>query len=168
VDDLFSDGREVSYQALREIPYLESCIKESLRLHPPLIILMRKVMHDFAYKGWTVPAGKLVAVSPAVSNRDPRCFPEPERFDPARYDDGREEDRRHAFAWIPFGAGRHRCVGAAFAMMQLKTIFSDLLLRYEFELAQPPDRYVNDHSKMVVQLRQPCLARYRRREDAAA
>jgi sterol 14-demethylase len=163
VDAIYADGREVSYQALREIPELEAGIKESLRLHPPLIILMRKVAYDFHYDGYTVPAGKLVAVSPAVSNRMPECFPDPDRFDPSRYAEGREEDRHHAMAWIPFGAGRHRCVGAAFAMMQLKAIFSDLLLRYEFELSQPPESYRNDHSKMVVQLRQPCRARYRRR-----
>jgi sterol 14-demethylase len=52
-------------------------------------------------------------------------------------------------------------------MMQLKAIFSDLLRRYEFELAQPPETYRNDHSKMVVQLAQPCRARYRRREAPA-
>jgi len=162
LDDLYADGREVSYQALREIPRLEGAIKEALRLHPPLIILMRKVMRDFHYGTWTVPAGKLVAVSPAVSNRMPECFPDPDRYDPTRYDAGREEDRQ-IFAWIPFGAGRHRCVGAAFAMMQLKAIFSHLLRTYEFELTQPPESYRNDHSKMVVQLQQPCRARYRRR-----
>jgi sterol 14-demethylase len=48
-------------------------------------------------------------------------------------------------------------------MMQLKAIFSVLLLDWEFELAQPPDSYQNDHSKMVVQLKQPCVVRYRRR-----
>ena len=48
-------------------------------------------------------------------------------------------------------------------MMQLKAIFSVLLLDWEFELAQPPDTYRNDHSKMVVQLQQPCAVRYRRR-----
>ena len=52
-------------------------------------------------------------------------------------------------------------------MMQLKAIFSDLLREFEFELAQPPDTYRNDHSKMVVQLAQPCRARYRRRRRAA-
>jgi sterol 14alpha-demethylase len=50
-------------------------------------------------------------------------------------------------------------------MMQLKAIFSVLLPRWEFELAQPADTYRNDHTKMVVQLQQPCLARYRRRRS---
>jgi sterol 14-demethylase len=167
LDAMYADGRDVSYQALREIPKLENAIKEALRLHPPLIILMRKVMYDFHYDGFTVPAGRLVAVSPAVSNRMPEYFPEPDRYDPSRYEEGREEDRQ-SFAWIPFGAGRHRCVGAAFAMMQLKAIFSELLRAYTFELAQPPETYRNDHSKMVVQLAQPCRLRYRRRTDAPA
>ncbi len=109
-----------------------------------------------------MPPGHLVATSPAVSNRLPESFPDPERYDPSRYDPGREEDKQ-AFAWIPFGAGRHRCVGAAFAMIQLKAIFSVLLLRYEFEMAQPAESYRNDHSKMVVQLSQPCRVRYRTR-----
>ena len=54
-------------------------------------------------------------------------------------------------------------MGAAFALMQLKAIFSVLLQDWEFSMAQPPDSYVNDHSKMVVQLQQPCRVRYRRR-----
>ena len=167
LDAIYADGRDVSYQALREIPALECALKETLRLHPPLIILMRKAMRDFEYKGWTVPAGDLVAASPAVSNRMPEHFPDPERYDPDRYRPGREEDKK-SFAWLPFGAGRHRCVGAAFAMMQLKAIFSILLRRYEFELAQPEDSYANDLTKMVVAVRQPCRVRYRRREAMGA
>lgn len=163
LDGLYADGREVSHQALREIPWLEHSIMEALRLHPPLILLMRKVMEDFHYKEFTVPAGQLVGVSPAVSNRMPECFPEPHRYDPARYAPGRDEDKQ-LFAWIPFGAGRHRCVGSAFAMMQIKAIFSELLRDYTFELAQAPETYRNDHSKMVVQLAQPCSVRYRRRK----
>jgi len=167
LEGLYADGREVSYQALREIPEFEHVVQEVLRLHPPLIILMREVMSDLHYKGWTVRAGKTVAVSPAVSNRMPDCFPEPDRFDPDRYAPPRSEHER-VFAWIPFGGGRHRCVGAAFAMMQLKAIFSVLLRRYAFEMAQPPASYRNDHSKMVVQLAQPCRVRYRRRAEAGA
>jgi sterol 14-demethylase len=129
---------------------------------------MRKVLYDFHYKGWTVAAGKLVGTSPAVSNRLSECFPDPERFDPTRYAEGREEDRLHPFGWIPFGAGRHRCVGAAFAMIQLKAIFSVLLEQLEFEFAQPAVTYRNDHSKMVVQLAQPCRVRFQRRATRAA
>jgi sterol 14-demethylase len=158
LDELYADGRDVSYQALREMPALEGAIKEALRLHPPLILLMRKVVRDFHFGDWVVEAGKTVAVSPAISNRMPEYFPQPDSFDPSRYGPGRQEDRQ-SFAWIPFGAGRHRCVGAAFAMMQLKAIFSVLLRRFDFELAQPPESYRNDHSKMVVQLAQPCRVR---------
>ncbi len=167
LDELYADGREVSYQALREMPQLECVIKETLRLHPPLILLMRRVEQDFHYRDWTVRAGSTLAVSPAVSNRMPECFPKPDRFDPSRYLAPREEDKQ-GFAWIPFGGGRHRCVGASFAMMQLKAIFSVLLRRYEFEMAQPSESYRNDHSKMVVQLEQPCRVRYRRRKAEAA
>ena len=162
LDEIYADGRDVSFQALREIPLLECGLKETLRLHPPLIILMRKAMSDFNYKHWKVPAGHLVAVSPAISNRMPEHFPEPEQYRPERYLPDREEDRQ-SFVWIPFGAGRHRCIGAAFAMMQLKAIFSILLRSYEFKLAQPPESYANDFSKMVVAVKQPCRVRYRRR-----
>ncbi len=166
LDAIYAGNADVSYQALREIPQLESAIKEALRLHPPLIILMRVVKSDFHYKDYRVEAGATLAVSPAVSNRMPEYFPDPERFDPGRYQPGREEDKQ-AFAWLPFGAGRHRCVGAPFAMVQLKAVFSVLLRRYAFELAQPSASYRNDHSKMVVQLEQPCRVRYRRRAGRA-
>src|SRR5690606_3450245 len=91
LDALYADGQDVSYQALRAIPVLESCFKETLRLHPPLILLMRKAAQPFSYKDWTVPAGTNVGVAVTVSNRDPAVFPEPERFDPTRYEPGREE-----------------------------------------------------------------------------
>jgi sterol 14-demethylase len=163
LDALYADGSEVSFQALREIPHLESALKEALRLHPPLILLLRLAMEDLNYGDFTIAAGKLVGTSPSISNRIPEDFPNPDLFDPGRYLAGREEDRSNPWTWIPFGAGRHRCVGANFAMMQLKAIFSVLLQGWEFEAAQPLDSYRNDHSKMVVQLEQPCRVRYRRR-----
>ncbi len=163
LDRLGAGGVEVSYQALREMPRLEAAIKETLRLHPPLILLLRVAKEDLAVAGYRISAGTLVGASPAVSNRIAEDFPDPDSFVPARYLDPRLEDQYHPWTWIPFGAGRHRCVGAAFAMMQLKAIFSVLLRSWEFELAQPPDTYRNDHSKMVVQLARPCAVRYRPR-----
>jgi sterol 14alpha-demethylase len=163
LDELYADGAEVSYQALREMPRLEAAVKEALRLHPPLILLLRVAKEDLDYGGYGIRAGQMVGASPSVSNRIAEDFPDADSFQPARYLPPREEDRLNPWTWIPFGAGRHRCVGAAFAMMQLKAIFSVLLLDWEFELAQPSDTYRNDHSKMVVQLQQPCVVRYRRR-----
>ena len=158
LDALAAEGMEVSYQALREMPRLEAAIKEALRLHPPLILLLRVAKVPLQVGGHLIPEGALVAASPSVSNRDPQAFPDAEAFDPGRYLPGREEDAANPWSWIPFGAGRHRCVGAAFAMMQLKAIFSVLLREFTFELTQPPESYRNDHSKMVVQLAQPCQA----------
>ncbi|XRQ03830.1 cytochrome P450 [Actinomadura welshii] len=163
LDELYADGSEVSFQALRAIPYLESAIKEALRLHPPLILLLRVAQSDQEVCGHRIPAGTMVGCSLAVSNRIESDFPDPDAFHPERYVAPREEDVLNRWTWVPFGAGRHRCVGANFAMMQLKAIFSVLLRDWEFAPAQPLDSYRNDHSKMVVQLAQPCAVRYRRR-----
>ena len=163
LDDLYADGQEVSFHALRQIPKLENVIKETLRLHPPLIILMRVAQGEFEVQGYPIHEGDFVAASPAVSNRIAEDFPDPDAFDPDRYNKPREEDVLHRWTWIPFGAGRHRCVGAAFGTMQIKAIFSVLLRDYEFEMAQPAESYRNDHSKMVVQLARPATVRYRRR-----
>ncbi|WP_280409914.1 cytochrome P450 [Nocardia brasiliensis] len=163
LDELYADGADISFGALRRIPQLEAVVKESLRLHPPLIVLMRVARADFDVCGHRIAPGDLVAATPAVSNRIAADFPQPDLFDPARYLDPKQEDIVNRWTWIPFGAGRHRCVGAAFALMQLKAIFSILLRDWEFEMAQPAHSYRNDHSKMVVQLVQPCTVRYRRR-----
>ncbi|MGV9611551.1 cytochrome P450 [Nocardia xishanensis] len=163
LDELYADGSPVSFGALRQIPRLEAVLKETLRLHPPLIILMRVARGDFEVCGHRITEGDHVAATPAISNRLPEDFPNPDAFDPGRYIDPNQEDIVNRWTWIPFGAGRHRCVGAAFALMQLKAIFSILLRDWEFEMAQPSESYRNDHSKMVVQLEQPCRVRYRRR-----
>jgi len=164
--ELYADGAEVSYQALRAMPLLESSVKEALRLHPPLILLLRVAKQELEVEGVAIHAGQMVAASPSVSNRLPEDFPEPDAFRPDRYLEPLEEDRLNPWTWIPFGAGRHRCVGSAFAMMQLKAIFSVILRDYDFEMLQPSDSYRDDTSKMVIQLAQPCRVRYRRRRGA--
>ena len=166
VDALHERDGGLSYQALREVPVLEAVLKEVLRLHPPLIILMRGVLEELYVEGVKVPVGSLVAISPPVSHSMPEWFADPERFDPDRYAPGREEDAQ-TFAWIPFGGGHHRCSGSAFALMQLKAITASLLHRFSFDLVSPPASYQPDYTKMVVQPRQPCPVRYRRRKAVA-
>ena len=166
LDQLFGVDGEVTFQSLREIPLLERVIKEVLRLHPPLIFLIRKVNRDLQFKDFTIKAGKFVCTSPRVSHRIPEVFPDPEKFDPDRYLEGRNEDKI-PFSWIAFGGGRHKCTGNAFAMLQLKAIFSILLRRFEFELVDASESYEDDFEQMVVQPKEPCRVRYRRRNIAA-
>ncbi|MFI3197269.1 MAG: cytochrome P450 [Methylococcaceae bacterium] len=163
LDELFGADGEVTFQSLREIPALENVIKEVLRLHPPLIFLIRKVMKDFHFKDYTVKAGKYVCASPRVSHRIAEVFPDPEKFDPDRYSEARQEDAL-PFSWIAFGGGKHKCTGNAFAMLQLKAIFSILLRRYTFELVDEKDHYQDDFTQMVVQPVSPCRVRYIKRK----
>ena len=163
LDNLFGDDGEVTFQSLREIPKLENVIKEVLRLHPPLIFLIRKVMQDFHFKNYTVKAGKYLCASPRVSHRIASIFPEPEKFDPERYSEARQEDAQ-PFSWIAFGGGKHKCTGNAFAMLQLKAIISILLRRYTFEMIGDQNTYQDDFTQMVVQPVSPCRIRYVKRQ----
>ena len=165
LDELYADGSEVSFQALRQIPKLEAVLKETLRLHPPLIILMRVAQGEFEVCGLPDRArATWSAATPAISNRIAEDFPNPDTlrsrplYRPATRKTSSTAGR--GFRSAPAGTAAS---GAAFALMQLKAIFSILLRDWEFEMAQPSETYRNDHSKMVVQLQQPCTVRYRKR-----
>ena len=89
LEELYADGQEVSFHALRQIPKLDNVLKETLRLHPPLIILMRVAKGEFEVAGFPIHEGDFVAASPAISNRIPEDFPDPDAFDPDRYNEAR-------------------------------------------------------------------------------
>ncbi len=157
IDSIYRDNEDLSSTSLREIPRLESFVFEVLRLHPPLVTLMREVLTDFEYKGNLFEKGDTLVISPYVSHRVEEYFPEPERFDPRR------EPSENVFAYIPFGGGARKCVGNAFAMLQLKSIFCALLSRYEFELVGPPEDIVDSMPSLILRPSEPCDIRYRRR-----
>ena len=163
LDQLFGKDGAVTFESLRQIPNLESVLKEVLRLHPPLIILMRKVLEDFTVEDTLIPAGKFVCAAPAITHRIESLFPNPEQFDPDRYSPERGEDK-NLYAWQAFGGGRHKCSGNAFALFQIKAIFCILLRRFEFVLVETPETYRDDYTKMVVEPASPCRIRYRKRK----
>jgi sterol 14-demethylase len=156
--DVYKPGDDVSFQSLRQITLTEYAIKEGLRLHPPLYILLRAALVDFSYDGFLFPRGTWLATSPWVSHRLPGTFEEPLRFDPDRFAPGREEDKKQ-FAFISFGAGRHKCLGNAFAMLQVKTILAILLRGFRFELLNDP---IIAENGIVMGPRKPCRVGYRR------
>jgi len=163
LDELASevgDG-EITLEALRRLAALERCVKEAERMHPPLVMLMRRIVRDFEYDGWVLPAGGLAMVSPAAAHRLPQVFANPDRYDPDRFGPPRQEDRRTKHGLIGFGGGHHRCIGATFAQQQIKVIWSVILRRFELSLARTGHR--PDYTTFVVGPRRPCLVRYRRR-----
>ena len=156
------DG-EITLDALRRLAALERCIKEAERMHPPLVMLMRRIVRDFEYDGWRLPAGDLAMVSPATAHRLPQVFADPDRYDPDRFGPERQEDRRVKHALIGFGGGHHRCIGATFAQQQIKVIWTVLLREFELSLATTGHR--PDYATFVVGPRRPCIVRYRRRRS---
>ena len=159
--EVLNGSLNVTLDALRKLGALERAIKEAERLRPPLVMLMRKIVRDFTYRGYHVPAGGLLMVSPAVSHRIPEVFRDPGVYDPRRFAPGREEDRKSSYTLIGFGGGRHRCIGLTFAQQQVKVIWSVLLQRFELELVKK--QHEPDYSTFVIGPRPPCVIRYRRR-----
>jgi cytochrome P450 len=126
-------GQAPTPDDLERLPYLEQVVKEVLRLYPPAASLSRIVREPFEWKGYTFHAGDIIMYSPYVSHRMPEQFAEPEVFRPERFDPLHGE--RHASgAYIPFGAGPRICLGAPFAMMELKTVVAMLVQRFRLDL----------------------------------
>jgi sterol 14-demethylase len=157
----------LDYDKVNEMELLHNCMRESLRLCPPLILLMRYAQKDFQVKAnngtttYTVPKGDMVLVSPSVAMRIEETFKDAETFDPDRYCPGREEHKQ-PFAYLGFGGGIHSCMGQNFAFMQVKTILSILFREYEIELVS--DEFPDiDYEAMVVGPKGDCRVRYKKR-----
>ena len=162
IDGVFRGGQAVSHGALRELGFVENVVKETLRLHPPLFMLVRVVKQEFTYRDYVFPVGTWIVISPTVAHRIAEHFPDPDAFVPERFAPPREEDKRD-FAYIAFGGGRHKCLGNAFAILQIKAILALLLGQYEFALAG--DKIDADFQGLVVGPKEPCRIRYRRRDQ---
>lgn len=161
-------GNNVDHDVLSEMDVLYRCIKEALRLHPPLIMLLRSSHSDFSVKTrdgkeYDIPKGHIVATSPAFANRLPHIYQDPNKYDPDRFAAGREEDKvAGAFSYISFGGGRHGCLGEPFAYLQIKAIWTHLLRNFELELVSPFPEI--DWNAMVVGVKDKVMVRYKRRQ----
>ncbi len=102
---------------LPRLAYTEMVLAESMRLFPPAWIIGRRAMEPYAIGGFDVPEGSIVLASQWVTHRDPRYFPDPERFDPERWRPEAKE-ARPKFSYFPFGGGPRVCIGEGFAWME--------------------------------------------------
>ena len=149
-------GQPPSPADLERLPYLEQVVKEALRIYPPAASLSRIVREPFDWKGYTFQAGDIVMYSPYVSHRMPEQFSDPEVFRPERFDPVSGE-KHPSGAFIPFGAGPRTCLGAPFAMMELKTVLAMILQR--FRLALVPNQRVEATVRTTLQPRYGLLMR---------
>ena len=161
VRDRFDENEEYSFSAMRDIERTEWAIKEALRIHPPLFMLFRAAMQDCEIHGYQIKKGDWVSVSPIVAHREDAVFRKALEYDPDRYGPGREEDKV-PFAYVSFGGGRHKCLGNAFALLQMKTIMAVLLNNYDFELVGNP--IATDFGRVVLGPKPPINVRYRKRQ----
>nr|QKY15112.1 sterol 14 desaturase (STE14) [Polytomella parva] len=163
---LAKHGNELSFDILQDMEVLQRCIMEALRMHPPLLLLMRYARAPFnvttsSGKDYVVPKGDVVVVSPNFSHMLPHLFERPESYEPDRFTAPRDEDKKKTFTYIGFGGGRHACIGANFAYLQIKTIWSVLMRNFEFELLDPVPEA--DYDSMVIGPK-PCRIKYTRRK----
>ncbi|KAK0136477.1 Lanosterol 14-alpha demethylase [Merluccius polli] len=123
----------LEFDQLKDLSLLDRCVKETLRLRPPIMTMMRMARSPQRVAGYTIPVGHQVCVSPTVNQRLPDTWTERDDFNPDRFlsDNAASGEK---FAYVPFGAGRHRCIGENFAYVQLKTILSTMTRKYEFDL----------------------------------
>jgi cytochrome P450 len=120
--------------ALRALEPLRWAIAETLRLHPPLVVIPRRTVAEVEFAGYRLPPGTSVAVMPAYTHRMPEYWTEPERFDPERFTEARAEDRRVPFSYVPFGAGMHLCLGMFFAEVQARLVAHHVLRRFRWSV----------------------------------
>ena len=132
IQEVYVDESTLNIDTLKKQNLMEYTIRENERLHPPLILLIRKVLKPLVYEGHTVPAGSLAMVSPAAAHLLEHLFADPYRFYPERFAPPTQEDKHHRYSLIGFGGGKHMCMGKHFAIMQLKTIWTVLLDRFDF------------------------------------
>ena len=118
---------------LERLPYLEQVVKAVLRIYPPAASLSRIAREPFEWRGYTFHAGDIIMYSPYVSHRMPEQFAEPDAFKPERFDPVHGE-KHPPGAYLPFGAGPRTCLGAPFAMMELKTVLVMLMQRYRLDV----------------------------------
>ncbi|MEW5872626.1 MAG: cytochrome P450 [Chloroflexota bacterium] len=112
------NGRHPSAVDLESLPYTRRVLSESLRLYPPAWVIARQALADYPLGGYCIPRGATVLISPWVTQRDPRYFSDPLRFDPERWRPGQQAGRP-LFAYFPFGGGPRVCIGEHFAWMAM-------------------------------------------------
>ncbi|KAM5148538.1 cytochrome P450 4B1-like [Mantella aurantiaca] len=138
IREVLGDRDTMEWEDLGKIPYTTMCIKESLRLYPPVSGIARKLNKPITFcDGRSLPEGSLIILSIYYINRSSIFWKDPEVFDPLRFSAENSSDR-HSHAFIPFSAGPRNCIGQNFAMNEMKVAVALTLQR--FQLLPDPEK----------------------------
>jgi cytochrome P450 len=132
-DVLGAPSGAVTLESIRAMRVLGYALDEAGRLRSPVGNVPRGVVQDFTFGGYQVPAGTRVLLSLAACHRLPEIFADPDRFDPDRFAPPREEDKRAAYALVPFGGGPRICIGINFVQVEIKALAAHALRTYTLE-----------------------------------
>jgi cytochrome P450 len=134
LDEVLDHGQRLpTVEDLPRLRYTEMVVSESMRLYPPAWIVGRLAIKDFNARGYVISAGSLVLISQYVTQRDPRYFIDPLRFDPERWTMEARESRP-AYSYFPFGGGARRCIGEGFAWMESVLLTAAIASRWRMRL----------------------------------
>jgi cytochrome P450 len=126
-------GRAPTFDDLPALRYCEMVMAESMRLYPPVWAIGRMAAVDYRIRDYEVPRGSILIMSPYALQRNPKFYPNPERFDPERW---RPEavDARPKFSYFPFGGGTRVCIGERFAWIEGTLILAAVAQKWRFTL----------------------------------
>lgn len=125
--------RTPTFADVAKLRYTRMVIDETLRLSPPAWSTVRTPLRDDVIGGYHIPAGSFITISPYVTHRNPAFWPNPEGFDPERFNPDRQEDRPR-FAYFPFGGGPRICIGNSFALMEATLLLAMICRRFQLDL----------------------------------
>jgi sterol 14-demethylase len=175
------------YEDLAKLTLHQNVLREVLRLHTPIHSIMRKVKSPMPISGtkYVVPTSHVLLASPGCTSRDEEFFPNPEQWNPHRWDEGsggvrgtdvEEEKFDYGYGliskgasspYLPFGAGRHRCIGEQFASVQLVTITATMVRLFKFRNVDGSKDVVGtDYASLFSRPLAPAVIEWERREKA--
>ena len=133
--ELGVNGDDLPYDRLNDLVLTDYAFKESLRMIPPVPSLPRRAIKPFSFGGYDFPAGTYVGIQPAYTHHMEEHWPEPDKFDPLRFEP-EQVKVRHKYAWVPFGGGAHMCLGLHFAYMQIKILMWHMLRNHRIDIGE--------------------------------
>lgn len=131
--DAVVGGRQPALQDVEHLEYTRQVVDEVLRLYPPLWLMSRPPEQDEVIGGYHVPERVYLLAVPYITHRHPDFWDDPEMFDPERFAPGRAE-RRHPFAYLPFGLAHRKCIGEDYSRLQLPLALATLVQRLRFDV----------------------------------